>query len=208
VTLIDYGMGNLGSLRRSLEECGAEVSVSADPRSLETAERIILPGVGAFADGMRHLTDHGWIPAIHAAVMQRRTPWLGICLGMQLMATRGTEGGDTLGLGLIPGDVKRLDAEASKTRIPHIGWNEVHAEAADSLLSGIRDLTDFYFVHSYHFEPERPETLAATTPYCGRFASMVRDCNLSGVQFHPEKSQKPGLRLLQNFLKMDATAYA
>jgi glutamine amidotransferase len=201
VLVINYGMGNLGSVRRAFEECGAHVLVSADPADLAKADRIVLPGVGAFADGMAHLHAAAWPEKIRTALENRAVVLLGICLGMQLLAERGCEGGDTAGLGLIRGEVKRLVPGAGE-RVPHVGWNEVRRRVATPLLAGIPDGTDFYFVHSYHFAPTDPACALATTPYCGSFAAVVGSKNVFGTQFHPEKSSHPGRRLLQNFLNL------
>lgn len=199
VLVIDYGMGNLGSVRRALEECGAEVLLSRDPDDLAEAERILLPGVGAFADGMAHLNAAGWPGRLREALQNPGVRLLGICLGMQLLSDKGHEGGETPGLGFIPGEVKRLEPQHGE-RIPHAGWNEVHLKRVTPLLDGIADGTDFYFVHSYHFCAARPGDVLATTPYCGEFASVVGSGNVFGAQFHPEKSSKPGFRLIRNFL--------
>lgn len=204
VVIIDYGMCNLGSVRRAFEECcRSQVSVSSSSEDLKDASHIVLPGVGAFRKGMENLHRGDWIPAIKNAVASG-TPLIGICLGMQLLAEKGHEGGLCDGLGLIPGEVKRLVANGPDQRIPHVGWNEVYAEQSDSPLSrSIANGTDFYFVHSYHFVPTSNENIAATTPYCGNFASVVQRENVFGVQFHPEKSQKPGFQLIKNFLEFD-----
>jgi len=195
-------MGNLGSLRRSLEECGADVDISNQPSSLVTAERVLLPGVGSFSDGMAQLVKAGWIPALRTAVIDNKKPLLGICLGMQLLADQGEEGGKTAGLGFISGEVKKLDPDMPGTRIPHVGWNEIHFSSPPPLLSDVPSGTDYYFVHSYHLIPQSPVDIVARTPYCGTFVSIVRHENVYGVQFHPEKSQKFGLRILRNFLQM------
>jgi glutamine amidotransferase len=200
VAVIDYGMGNLGSVRRSLEECGARVDVIRDPARLAAAGRLVLPGVGAFADGMKRLNEGGWVQEIRRKV-QGGTPLLGICLGMQLLADQGEEGGLTPGLGFVAGKTIRLVADAPQTRIPHVGWNEVNAARPSGLFDGIRSGTDFYFVHSYHFVPDSRESVLATTPFCGGFVSAVAKGSVAGVQFHPEKSSKAGLQLLKNFLK-------
>ena len=204
--IVDYGMGNLGSVRRSLEECGARPVVSSDPAVAAGASCLILPGVGAFADGMEHLESRGLAAAVRKAAAEG-TPVLGICLGMQLLAERGFEGGETRGLGLIPGEVRRLVADAPGTRIPHVGWNEVSPRGGispppPSLFEGIPDRSDFYFVHSYAFRPAREADVAAVTSYCGGFVSAVASGNVFGVQFHPEKSSKRGFSLLKNFLLM------
>jgi imidazole glycerol-phosphate synthase subunit HisH len=198
VVIVDYGMGNLASVRRALEECGARVLVSGDPGSARQADALILPGVGAFADGMAHLKATGWADGLKKAVAGG-TPLLGICLGMQLLADKGFEGGECEGLGLISGQVKRL--ESGNERIPHVGWNEVVPVRGCALLEGIPSGTDFYFVHSYQFLATHPEDVLATTPYCGGFASIIGKNHVAGTQFHPEKSSKKGFCLIRNFLE-------
>lgn len=200
VFIIDYGMSNLGSIKRALEECGADVLVSDDPKELKLADRIVLPGVGAFAEGMRNLTERGWLGPLIKETIDNNIPLLGICLGMQLLASNGYEGGETQGLGLIPGTVKRLVTIGPQERIPHVGWNEVFKKRENVLFKKIPDGTDFYFVHSYHFLAENEENIIATTPYCGGFISAVSLNNVFGVQFHPEKSIPAGFQLLNNFL--------
>jgi glutamine amidotransferase len=202
VLIIDYGMGNLCSVKRAFEECGADAYISDKPEDLRSATHVILPGVGAFRDGMANLTERGWIPEIKEAVMKDNIPLLGICLGMQLLADRGFEGGESEGLGLVHGEVILLEPDSPEVRIPHVGWNEIHKTGLDSLLEGIPDRTDFYFVHSYHFVPARSEYILATTPYCGSFVSAVAADNVFGVQFHPEKSSRPGFQLIGNFLRI------
>jgi glutamine amidotransferase len=201
VAVIDYGMGNIGSVSRALEECGARVAVAKDPAGLDRYDRIVLPGVGAFADGMRHLSSKGWVSAIRSAVERSKIPLLGICLGMQLLAERGNEGGDTEGLALIPGQVRRLEPSGDE-RVPHAGWNEVRTSAASRLFEGVASGTDFYFVHSYHVVPSGPAEVESMTPYAGGFVSAVSRGAAFGVQFHPEKSSKNGFRVLKNFLNL------
>ncbi|MDT8903909.1 imidazole glycerol phosphate synthase subunit HisH [Anaeroselena agilis] len=200
VLVIDYGMSNLGSIRRALEECGASVVVSDDPRDIQNASHIVLPGVGAFGDGMRNLNDQGWTEKLRQTVREDGIPLLGICLGMQLLADKGHEGGEHAGLGLVPGEVRRFVATADHERIPHVGWNEIKRTADSPLLDNIGDGTDFYFVHSYHFVAGEQRCVLATTPYCGTFHAVVAKDNVFGVQFHPEKSGPMGFRLLSNFL--------
>ena len=200
VIVINYGMGNLGSVRRAFEECGADVLVSDNPGDLADAERIVLPGVGAFPDGMANLHAAGWPMKIKEALQNPAVKMLGICLGMQLLADKGYEGRETPGLGLIPGEVKLLEPSSLETRIPHVGWNEVHLVSPIPLLAKIASGTDFYFVHSYHLVATQPGAVLATTPYCGGFASIVGLDNVFGTQFHPEKSSRPGFQLLRNFL--------
>ncbi len=199
VLVVDYGMGNLNSVRRSLETCGASVEVSDNPAQLATASAIVLPGVGAFSDGMASLREKGWEAPLAKAVLVDRIPLLGICLGMQLLADSGTEGGMSKGLGFVAGEVTRLQT-VSGERIPHMGWNEVSFSRKSCFFDGIQDSSDFYFVHSFHFKPKKIEHVAAMTPYCGGFVSAVEAGTIFGTQFHPEKSSKAGLRLLKNFL--------
>lgn len=201
VAIIDYGMSNLDSVARAVQECGGDPYLTTGPRDLQTASRIILPGVGVFANGMRHLRDQGYEEALNEHVLGRRIPFLGICLGMQLMAIRGDEGGETKGLGWIDGEVRRLDGSGSGSRIPHVGWNEV-VHSGGELFKGIPSSRDFYFVHSYHLRPTRPEDALARTPYCGGFVSAVARGLIFGAQFHPEKSQKVGFQVLRNFLSI------
>lgn len=202
VVVIDYGMSNLGSIRRSLEECGTNVKISDDPNDLKTAERIILPGVGAFRDGMVNLRSKRWIESIKEEVLGNNIPILGICLGMQLLADKGYEGGEIDGLGLIPGEVRKLVTINPDERIPHMGWNEIYKTKTNPLFDNIPNGSDFYFVHSFHFNTRNQSHIAATTPYCGEFTSVISYKNIFGVQFHPEKSQYYGLKLLSNFLNL------
>jgi len=197
-------MGNLGSVRRALEECGAEVRIAVRPDDLPWADRIILPGVGAFAAGMQRLHDAGWPSALREALTNPRVRLLGICLGMQLLAGSGEEGGLTPGLGWIPGHVTRLKITPPSERLPHVGWNEVHPARPHWLWQGIPAGTDFYFVHGYHLVPAQTDSVLATTPYAGGFASAVGRDNIVGVQFHPEKSGRPGFQLLRNFLALSS----
>jgi glutamine amidotransferase len=200
VLIIDYGMSNLGSVRRAVEECGGEPVVSDNPADLDVAERIILPGVGAFADGMANLNAAGWPDKLRETLANPEIQLLGICLGMQLLATTGFENGVTPGLNLIPGEVVKLQSILNAERIPHVGWNEVHFLKEHSLLEKISNKTDFYFVHSYHFQTIESADAIATTPYCGGFSSVVGRGNVLGAQFHPEKSSRPGFQILRNFI--------
>jgi imidazole glycerol-phosphate synthase subunit HisH len=200
VAIIDYGMGNLDSVARAVEVCGGKPMVTDQPTDLATADCIILPGVGAFGDGMAQLRSLGFDQGLRDEVLGNRIPLLGICLGMQLLASKGFESGETDGLGYIAGEVRRFEPDTPETRIPHVGWNEVYPERPLPLFEGIPEGRDFYFVHSYHFCPKSTGAIAAYTPYCGRFVSCVNVGNIYGVQFHPEKSQRLGLQLLTNFL--------
>jgi len=203
VLIIDYGMSNLGSITRAVEECGGEdIVVSSDSKEVIGADKIILPGVGSFSDGMKNLRALGFVPLLKDHVLEKKIPFLGICLGMQLLATEGDEGGKTEGLNLIKGAIKKLKPKGSKERLPHVGWNEIKKTREDRVLNNIEDGSDFYFVHSYNFIPEKAKDILATTPYCGKFVSIVNRDNVYGVQFHPEKSSRVGFELLRNFLKI------
>ena len=201
VAVIDYGLGNLGSVRRAIAELGAEPVLADKPEQLATAERAILPGVGSFSDGMELLRKRGWIEPLR----ETKIPVLGICLGMQLLATRGTEGGESEGLALIPGEVVHLETLGCTLRIPHVGWNAVAMrDDSSEILRGIPGGTDFYFVHSYVFQPSDERDVVATTDYGVGVTAVVRRGNVAGTQFHPEKSSKAGFRVLRNFLDAGA----
>jgi len=200
ILIIDYGLGNLASVKRAVEECHGDPLVSADPADIAQASHLILPGVGSFADGMKLLRERGWCDSLRQSVGGEGIPLLGICLGMQLLADRGDEGGECDGLGLIPGRVERLAAAGPEERIPHVGWNEVRLVRPSPLFEGIADGTDFYFVHSYALRPKDDSVIIGTTPYAEGFVSAVQSGCVFGVQFHPEKSVPAGFALLRNFL--------
>jgi imidazole glycerol-phosphate synthase subunit HisH len=203
VAIINYGMGNLASVRRAFEECGAEVMIAEHPEDLDHAGRIVLPGVGSFAKGMENLHAAGWPQKLQEVLQDRSVALLGICLGMQLLAEKGYEGGENAGLGFIKGEVK-LMLPVNGERIPHVGWNEVSNCNNSQLFLGIPDRTDFYFVHSYQLLDGAQDQIAGTTPYCAGVVSAVETANVCGAQFHPEKSSKPGFKLLRNFLEWQA----
>lgn len=200
IAVVNFGMGNLGSVRRAFEDLGAEVTIANHPAALYGADKIVLPGVGAFTEGMECLINSGWASALHEVVIQQGKPLLGLCLGMQMLATSGHEGGETKGLGFIPGKVQRLDTIGCGLRIPHVGWNDVSYQKNDVLFDGIPELSDFYFVHSYAFVPASQEHLIATTSYDCDVTAVIRNGNIFGCQFHPEKSSKAGRQLLKNFM--------
>ena len=207
VVVVDYGAGNLKSAAKALlaaaKSSGAEIAVTADPGAVRRADKIVLPGVGAFADCKRGLESRpGLIQALNEAVIDRARPFLGICVGMQLMATTGIEYGEHAGLDWIKGKVVRLTPGDPALKIPQIGWNDLRiAPSRHPVLDGLRHDTDVYFVHSYHFLPERPGDVLAQVDYGGPVVAAIGRDNLVGVQFHPEKSQAAGLRLLANFLE-------
>ncbi len=210
VAIIDYGSGNLKSAAKAFERAVAEskhdqpVLVTADPDIVTTADRIVLPGVGAFADCRSGLAAiNGMETALVEAVIARGTPFLGICVGAQLMATRGLEKEITPGFGWIAGDVAQITPDDETLKIPHMGWNTLDVCHDHPLLAGIAtgpDGLDAYFVHSYHIMPEDPDDLVATADYGGPVTAMVAKDNYAGTQFHPEKSQALGLALIANFL--------
>ena len=201
IGIVDIGIGNLGSLRNALYNEGWDtVSVSAEDDFTDLTH-LILPGVGAFYAAMDRLGQSGLIEPIRRFAAQGR-PMLGICLGMQILAESGTEGGDVPGLGLIPGQVVRI-VPGDDLRLPHVGWNNAMQMAKHPLLVGIRNDVDFYFVHSYRFLAAKTENVLAKTDYGEEFPSIVGNGNVVGVQFHPEKSQVNGLRILDNFCRWD-----
>lgn len=201
VAIINYNMGNLGSVRRSFEEVGAEVIIANHPSALYEADKIVLPGVGAFPEGMSQLNQGGWTDVIKDVVLYHNKPLLGICLGMQMLASSSFEGVETTGLNLIPGVVRRLDELGCDQRVPHMGWNEVqYRHGGHVLFQHMPNGSDFYFVHSYAFSIENVEDLLATTNYGCELAAVVAKGNVFGCQFHPEKSSKAGRQLLKNFL--------
>ncbi len=208
IALIDYGSGNLRSAEKALIRANAGLSVPCeihttdDPHLIARADGVVLPGVGAFAACMKAFSArNGLTEAITEAVRGRGAPFLGICVGMQLLATRGREFGDTPGLGWIGGDVVRLEPSAAQYKVPHMGWNALEATADHPLFAGVGDGTHMYFTHSFVFFPEDAADVAAQTDHGGRFPVAVARDNVTGVQFHPEKSQAAGLRFLSNFLE-------
>ena len=212
VAIVDYGSGNLRSAAKAFErasrECGADdrVLVTADPREVAGADRIVLPGVGAFADCRAGLYGvSGMVDTLQREVIERAKPFLGICVGMQLMATRGVEYGVHAGLDWIAGDVVRIEPRGAtgkdRLKIPHMGWNELLELKPHALLDGLNAHDHAYFVHSFQLKTTQPQTLLATTDYGGPITAVVGRDNLAGTQFHPEKSQATGLRLIGNFLR-------
>lgn len=195
VAIIDYGVGNLRSVEKAFAAGGCEAVVTDDERLLRAATRLVLPGVGAFAACMLALTERGFDRLVREQVKQG-TPLLGVCVGMQLLFEESEEFGRTEGLGLLPGRVRRFPGNLV---VPQVGWNQISQRSAHPLFAGIADQTFFYFVHSYYCETQDATVVIGETEYGGSYASVVARGNVCGVQFHPEKSQTAGLRLLANF---------
>ena len=200
VGIVDYGMCNLHSVARAVEECGARPVVADNARDICAVARIILPGVGAFPLAMQNIKARGLDEALREQVIENCIPFLGICLGMQLLATVGLEHETCDGLGWIAGETRRLETNDEDRRLPHVGWNEVQIVHESPLFRGIPSGRDFYFVHSYALFPNSHEDVLARTPYGMGFVSAVERGHVFGVQFHPEKSQRVGFELLRNFL--------
>ncbi|HNT61198.1 MAG TPA: imidazole glycerol phosphate synthase subunit HisH [Candidatus Bilamarchaeaceae archaeon] len=202
IGIIDYGMGNLRSVAKAFELLGAEVLISGNSEELVVAEKLVLPGVGAFGDGMENLRKRGLVDFLDKEVNRNGKMILGICLGMQLLAERGFERGENRGLGWIGGEVRKFSVDGQGLKVPHVGWNEVRFGRDDPLFRGIRNGSCFYFVHSYHMACRDRADVLATCNYGHDFTAAVRKKNIMGTQFHPEKSQDAGLRILENYLNM------
>jgi imidazole glycerol-phosphate synthase subunit HisH len=199
VAIVDYGMGNLHSVKRKLDRIGVNAQLTSDPSELLRADKLLLPGVGHFGKAMEHLGTLGLVPALNEAVVVRKTPILGICLGMQLFARHSQEG-DAQGLGWIDADVVRFDVDTRDFKVPQMGWNGVQIARSSALVEGVTAQTEFYFVHAYHVVCHDSGDVLCETDYGCRFTSVVQRENVYGVQFHPEKSHDAGEALLRNFL--------
>ncbi len=195
VAIIDYGMGNLRSVEKGFEAMGVDAFVTGDPAAVAAAERVVLPGVGAFGDAISHLRESGLAESVLAAVRSGR-PFLGICLGLQLLFERSFEDGEHEGLGVFGGSVTRLP---DSVKVPHMGWNQVEKKQELPVLADVPNGTDLYFVHSYVVRPTDPAIIATTTDYAGGFVSGVAHDNVVAFQFHPEKSGAVGLTILKQF---------
>lgn len=203
IGIIDVGIGNIGSLQGALYSQGWDTRTVRSPADMEGVTHLFLPGVGSFFAAMVRLNATGLTQSVKSYAAAGGLI-MGICLGMQLLADSGEEGGGTGGLGLIAGKVMRME-RFSKLRLPHMGWNVLNSERAHPLLEGIREGVDFYFVHSYFFNATHDSCIVGTTEYGGRFPTFIATGNVVGVQFHPEKSQRNGLRLLDNFCRWEGT---
>jgi glutamine amidotransferase len=197
IALVDYGIGNLRSVEKALEAVGADVRLTEDSDQILAADKVVLPGVGAFGDGMAGLQDRGLVPVVKT-VVARGTPLLGICLGMQVLFESSSERGQHAGLGLLPGQVRRF--QDSTLKIPQTGWNQIKPVRESRLLQGLAPGSYAYFNHSYYCDPQDQQDVLAQTDYGLDYASVVGRGRLYGIQFHPEKSQSVGLAILKNFV--------
>ena len=200
VCILDYGSGNVKSVFNLFSAIAKHVVISNDPAEIQQATHIILPGVGAFGAAMRKIHERLPMDVLEQVVLGDKKPFLGICVGMQVLATRGMEFGECLGLGWIEGVAEKIDSK--HLPLPHIGWNNISTKRASPLLAGLGGDPDFYFVHSYAFRSENEQDTLATTSYGEEFCSAVQRENIYGVQFHPEKSQRTGIKLAKNFLSL------
>lgn len=213
IGIIDYGMGNLRSVQKAFESLGFDAAILKDPQQADDVQRLVLPGVGAFADGMANLHQRGWVDAIHQFITSGR-PLLGICLGMQLLFDSSEEDAPhpdqpVPGLGVFAGRVVQFESPApdgSRIKIPHMGWNQIHWKRQDPLLTGLPQGSDVYFVHSYYVKAEDGAIVTATSDYGSRFTATIWRDNVWAAQFHPEKSQRVGLAMLRNFATLCGAA--
>lgn len=204
IAVIDYGMGNLQSVQKAIERVGGDARLVDSPAGLAGAQKIVLPGVAAFGDAMAQLRSQGLVEPIHQAVLSG-TPYLGFCLGLQLLFDVGYEDGEHRGLGLLAGKVVRFDfadIDDPTLRIPHMGWNQLRMVRPCEVFGGIADGSHVYFAHSYHVVPDDHEIVATVTDYGRPFVSSVCKGNIYATQFHPEKSQAVGLKFLENFVRL------
>lgn len=200
IAIIDYDAGNIKSVEKALQYLGQETVLTRDPEVILNAERAVLPGVGAFGDAMEKLRGYGLEPVIRDFVATGK-PFLGICLGLQLLFSESEESPGVKGLGLLPGRIRRIP-EGEGRKVPQIGWNDISIRPDSRLFAGVRDHSYVYFVHSYYLEAERPEDVAATTEYGALIHAAVESGNVFACQFHPEKSSDVGLKILKNFISL------
>jgi glutamine amidotransferase len=198
IVIVDYGMGNLRSVWKALEKAGGQVKVSDKAEDLKEARGVVLPGVGAFSPAISNLRQRGLLEPVREILSSSVKPFLGICLGLQLLMEESEEEGPVQGLGIIPGRCTRFQ---TKLKVPHMGWNQVRWEKPAAIFDGIPDGSYFYFVHSYYVKPEETEWISGSTVYDQVFTSAIaKDNRIFAVQFHPEKSQQKGLKILENFV--------
>ncbi len=201
IAIVDYGMGNLRSVEKGFSKVGVSTKVTNKPEVIEKADGVVLPGVGAFRDCMKELTNLKLVDAV-VKTIKKNKPYLGICLGLQVLFSESEEFGRCRGLDIFRGKVMRFPA--NELKVPHMGWNDIKIQKNNPLLNGIKDRTYFYFVHSFYIVPENTSIISTATDYGLEFASMICKDNIFAVQFHPEKSQTTGLRILENFSRVVA----
>jgi len=193
-------MGNIRSVTKAFKKLNAPFVVSNNAGDIKKASHLVLPGVGAFGDGMKNLENLNLIPLLEEQVLTKKRPFLGICVGMQLLASEGTEHGNHQGLGWIKGVVRRFNVNEKQYKVPHIGWNDITIKKKQPLFEDIENGSDFYFVHSYHLAPDDKNVIAATCDYGEEFVAAIQQENIFGLQFHPEKSQASGIQIIKNFI--------
>jgi len=203
IKIIDYGMGNLLSVKNALEMVGADVEICSRPDDLNDAVRLVLPGVGAFRDCIGNLQQRGFVPVLNDLVLGKKIPIMGICLGMQVMAKKGFEQGECDGLGWFDAEVRRLQTINPSHRVPQIGWNTIEYKNNITLFNGLPEHPDFYFVHSYQVICKEADEIVAICEYDGPVTAAIYRDNIFATQFHPEKSQDYGLQILKNFIRWD-----
>lgn len=204
IVIINYNMGNLRSVQKAFEKVGYEATITNDIDIIKSANKIVLPGVGAFKDGMKNLKNLNLISVLNDEILNNKKPFLGICLGMHLLATKSYENVETDGLGWIKAEVVKFDFRntINKLKVPHVGWNNVSLKNKSLLYNGISNNSDFYFVHSYHLKTNE-NIITSTTDYGFDFISSIHKKNIYACQFHPEKSQTFGLKIIENFIKLN-----
>lgn len=200
LAIIDYQMGNLRSVQKGFERVGHAAAITSDPRTLAQADKVVLPGVGGFGDAIAELRRRELVEPIKEAIAAGK-PFLGICLGLQLLFDRGYEGGIHEGLGVLPGEVRKFEVPA-EYKVPHMGWNRVHLKRRPPIFAGVDDNAHFYFVHSYYVAPDDDAVVSGVASYPNPFCAMAWRDNLFATQFHPEKSQQAGLQVLKNFAEL------
>lgn len=202
IVIIDYKMGNLRSVQKAFEVSGCNAVISNKHNVIKDADKIVLPGVGSFQDGMKNLFNLDLIDVLNQEVLQNKKPFLGICLGMHLVARKGYENGETRGLSWVDAEVIKLDFEKSTKgiKVPHVGWNSAEYSNYNNLFEGVNNESDFYFVHSYHFKTNE-QIVTSTTNHGKEFVSSIQKDNIYAFQFHPEKSQATGLKIIKNFIQ-------
>lgn len=200
VAIVDYGLGNLASVNKAFSAAGVNARITSNPRDVRSAAYIVLPGQGAFGEGMENLIKRRLVEVLEAQVLKKKKPFLGICLGMQLLGKSSTEGGFHKGLGWLSGIVEKI-TDHSNLRLPHMGWDDVSMKIPSAFTKGVKSGSDFYFAHSFILKLKQPDHVIATCTYGETFPAIIQVSNIHATMFHPEKSQDNGMRVIQNFLQ-------